>query len=59
MILIAMLLVGVALVVPQVLRLVRHQPMTGGSWAALVLGGVLLAAVLYPIVKVFIPTKQD
>ncbi len=50
MILIGLVGIGAAIGLPSLLKLLRHQPMSGGSWAALIIGALMILVGVAPFV---------
>jgi len=50
MLLIGLVGIGAAIGLPSLIKLLRHQPMSGGNWTTLILGALLALAGVAPFV---------
>jgi hypothetical protein len=50
MLLIALVGIGSAIGLPSLLKLLKHQPMSGGAWGALILGALLAIGGFVPFI---------
>lgn len=55
---IAVFFIGLAFVIPPLVKLWKHQPMSGGNWAGLIVGACMVLVTLGAILRSYVPALR-